>query len=1772
MACLLAGASFSASALPSGGNVTAGNATITQNTPTSVEIQQGSNRAVIDWQHFDIGAAELATFLQPGADSVTLNRITNGLPTEILGQLKANGQIFIINNNGVIFGNNAQVDVGGLLATTSNLNNADFMNNASPFSFTAGNNPSAAHIVNNGNITVADGGLIALVAPSVTNNGVLTAHLGKVSLAAGETFTLDLYGDQLVKLAVNGNLAESKVTQNGTINATAGVVALTASQAADALNNIINMEGHIHANSLNTQNGRIILGTTEGYTRVNGTLSAQGIEENTTGGAIEITGKQVLLSNNANLSTSGHSGGGTINVGGNYQGKGPLPNAQQTAVLPNVKLESNATHAGNGGRIIVWADQATQFYGVANAEGGNQHGNGGFIEVSGKEGLVFQGDASTRAPNGDMGTLLLDPRDIFIVNGAGPRPDDPEVADGAIFNGDGGALTDFTLSEQALEALTAGSNIALYANNDIIMSNLGDDELNLKSIGDVRFIADADLDGSGVFDMAFDDFITTGGAPLTINGQTVSVGGVDTTSAVNGNVTLSAAGGTGIINLGNEIITSQGAITINGSAIFLQDHTRLDTGAAPNGNNIIVTGAISGDYSLDVDSANVGTITLNGFNVDTFTASGGGNLILGGGSYITDTNLDFGAVTTIDILGDSIFTANNGGSPQTITFNTASQLDGAFNVQINADTANLGNIGQTTPLASLDVNANTTNILSPITTTGGQDYFLDVNASANLVTTNATIGIGDSLLVNNNTTINTGSGAGDINIGNTVNGANDLTLIAGTGDINVGGQMGGVTPLQSLTVTANDLTFTNGVITSGAQTYNGPIDIGGTFTTLNSTVNFNNPVTLIGNTTIDTSGGTGDVVFNNTLDGTFDLTMLTGSGNVTFGGVVGGLLPINSILGNGNAVALNTINTVGSQSYSGALSLDGDLNTTSGPLTLTGNVNLLGDTVLTSGGTALDDITITGAMVGDYQLALVAGLGDIVLNGLNIDEIVFTSGDEAHLSGTVDTDKALNFSPLNGITLTGDTILTADDGGTLADVITDAGNVITGGGNNLTISGDTVTLYDISGINTLDITANSALVANSPIITTGNQDYTGPTSLGGSLTSSGGNIQFANTLNLLNNLNINTSGGDLTFQNTVNGGYDMVINLGAGDFAALADIGSITPLSSLDITANSILLQAVTTVNAQSYVGITDVNGLLTAGTAINTSGDLTLEGGLSTSTGSIAVGGNLILTNNAILQTGGLVGDDLNVAGNILGDYALSINTGAADINLSGDADIDQWTFVAGQNLRLGGSTYEADNDINFGAVQNIILTNDTQIRAIDGATRADIITNGPNNTITGPYNLTLVGDNVTLQQVGELGPNRLLSLNVDANNITLEGPIYTVGGQNYTSVDSVANDLATEGADINFLSNLNMTGDALISTGAGGGNIYFGGSLNGQYNLDLQAGTGNITLDSPFGSVTPLNTVNMAGTNITLNDISSIGSQTYTGATTLNGVLTTTNANLLLDGTVALQNNIHLNTGSLGGDITITDALTGPYDINLTAGTGAITLQDVGTATARLGNIVVASANGLTFNQGAYVESFSQLSGTGSTLFGSNPGLNTLGDVVITGSDYINGTITAASAILTPNEYMDIILDVESLQIGGGGGSVEGRVAGEAGRNAARKINFTVAQGGPYYFNGFSLPLLGDVTAPQTLPNTRIADNYAVPATLNYTGTTMAGLNPFSPAYQLLTASGNGAWHTTPYFSQDLYNYTDTSSAWDSPLLTRRSAYDNVTLPTEFADELDL
>ena len=184
---------------PDGGSVAAGQATI-QVAPSSVTVDQQSDRAVINWQGFSIGESESVQFNQPSHSSITLNRVTGSQRSDIFGNLRANGQVWLINPNGIIFGRNARVDVGGLLATTHDIKDADFMGGKFDF---RGNPASTAVIQNYGNISVRDAGLAAFVAPGVANHGVISARLGNVTLASGNRFTVDFYGDQRINLALD---------------------------------------------------------------------------------------------------------------------------------------------------------------------------------------------------------------------------------------------------------------------------------------------------------------------------------------------------------------------------------------------------------------------------------------------------------------------------------------------------------------------------------------------------------------------------------------------------------------------------------------------------------------------------------------------------------------------------------------------------------------------------------------------------------------------------------------------------------------------------------------------------------------------------------------------------------------------------------------------------------------------------------------------------------------------------------------------------------------------------------------------------------------------------------------------------------------------------------------------------------------------------------------------------------------------------------------------------------------------------------------------------------------------------------------------------------------------------------------------------------------------------------------------------------------------------------------------------------------------------------
>ncbi|MFI4956716.1 MAG: filamentous hemagglutinin N-terminal domain-containing protein [Gammaproteobacteria bacterium] len=249
---------------PMGGQVVGGNASIRYGSNTV--ITQRSNSAIVNWSSFSIAPSESTRFNQPSSNSVILNRVTGNNMSEIMGSLSSNGQVFLVNPSGIVFGKTAQVDVAGLVVSTASISNSDFMKGNYHFT----NAPISSQIINQGTITIRNAGLAALVAPNVQNRGVIQARLGRVALAAGTAFTIDLYGDNLISFDASSMASKNEVDNLGRIEAAGGSVTLTAAAADALVENVVNMSGYISATSVGKQAGKIIL---QGYGNTNVNVS-----------------------------------------------------------------------------------------------------------------------------------------------------------------------------------------------------------------------------------------------------------------------------------------------------------------------------------------------------------------------------------------------------------------------------------------------------------------------------------------------------------------------------------------------------------------------------------------------------------------------------------------------------------------------------------------------------------------------------------------------------------------------------------------------------------------------------------------------------------------------------------------------------------------------------------------------------------------------------------------------------------------------------------------------------------------------------------------------------------------------------------------------------------------------------------------------------------------------------------------------------------------------------------------------------------------------------------------------------------------------------------------------------------------------------------------------------------------------------------------------------------------------------------------------------------
>jgi filamentous hemagglutinin family protein len=632
-------------ALPTGGHISAGSGSISHST-NQLTIQQDTARLAANWQSFDIGQHARVQFNQPSASSVALNRVTGQNASDIQGRLDANGQVYLLNSNGIVFGKTAQVNVGALVATTHQLSDADFMARKAQFT----NNASTAHIVNQGQINAKDG-IVALIANTVDNQGSITAPKGDVVLAAGKKVSLDFDGDGLIKLEVDGSAVKTQIHNKGLIQAD-GAVIMTA-KAANALvssSSVVNNEGIVEAMGLAHQQGRIVL---EGnHVNQPGTLDASGgsIDYNATdaivqtsaaslqangsatGGKIHLQGNNSLFSSAKATATGAH--GGSIRVGGDFHGTNPnILNAKTTTLNGAAHLKAD----GGNGTAVVWSDQQTDYYGNISAN------KAGSIEVSSKGTLHYAGTADA----GVGGSLLLDPTNIVILAAGSPAAFellDPHPAVGNLF---GQFVTRlgtttagvFTASGKAvvavptdgLAATNAGAAYLFDTNTGALVSSLVGSTLNdVVGSGGITALSNGNF---VVRSTNWDNATVANAGAVTWGSGTAGVeGAVSATNSLVGSASGDQVGGFGITALTNGNYVVGSASWDNGAVV--------DAGAATWGSGTAgVVGAVSVANSLVGSHAN-DLVGSNGI-----TALSNGNYVVARNLWDNCAVVDAGAAT-----------------------------------------------------------------------------------------------------------------------------------------------------------------------------------------------------------------------------------------------------------------------------------------------------------------------------------------------------------------------------------------------------------------------------------------------------------------------------------------------------------------------------------------------------------------------------------------------------------------------------------------------------------------------------------------------------------------------------------------------------------------------------------------------------------------------------------------------------------------------------------------------------------------------------------------------------------------------------------------------------------------------------------------------------------------------------------------------------------------------------------------------------------------------
>ncbi|GAB4300657.1 MAG: hypothetical protein Fur0025_40430 [Oscillatoriaceae cyanobacterium] len=994
------------------------------------------------FQQFGLNQTETANFISNPDIRNILGRVVGGDPSIINGLIQitgGNSNLFLINPAGILLGPNASLNIpADFTATTAtgvgfgnnnwfhvfaNNDYANLTGTPSAFIFPS---TQLGTIINEGNLTLLPGSSLNLFANTVINTGTITVPGGNINITA-------IPGGNILRLSQPGHILSLEIE-----NRFVGVI-----RESPLLPQLLTGGDPIHHATTvqKLPDGTIRLSGSQtsipigaGVAVVSGVLetgdrnrvSQQNLDINPINlgqkpGFLNILGDKIALIA-ANIDASGTNGGGNIHIGGNYQGNGSLPNATHTYIDPNTTITANAINSGNGGQIIIWSDNTTQFHGHISATGTE---NGGFVEVSGKQNLTFSGNVDLSSANGQTGTLLLDPENIIIVSGSGAA-DDSQLSDNQILFGDDPGAT-YTISERALENLSGDANVILEATNNITIEDLSDNELIFKSgSGTIEFNADADGQNGGTFSMNTGDIIRTRGRDITISAASVTTGNLTTRNSTSGgdagNITITTSGGnisTGPLNSFAQGSGVAGNVTLSVTG----GNGSIDTASgAINAGSANGTG---GNITLSTAGGNITTANL------TSRASGSGT----GGNITLNVNGGTGAINTTAGLLNALSQRGQGGN---ITLSTAGgdittgevtagdiQAGTSGNITINVQ-GTTGNINTTAqPLRASSGVGDAGNV--SLTTGGGNittqtinarpssrdnsgEIKLEVLAGSGLIDTTAgTVNVsaigggnaGNIVLRTATGDITTGSLSASANGGGTA-GSVTLQVQGGTGSIDTSGinsnvaidsnaNGGGDGGNISLSVVGGNITAGKLNSVANGQGTSGDIEIIAPAGTVDFTNRVDSGNLNITGTEIDFTGG------NSSVNGTGELLLQPGnaSQNINLGATEGTAgLDISATdlaaLQNG-FTAIN----IGLADGTGNITLGNDASFKS-PVAITGGSTLTGPNRNTTW-------TLTGANTGrlsGYTNGLTFTNIENLTGGTASDKFVFNAG--ASLSGIID--------------------------------------------------------------------------------------------------------------------------------------------------------------------------------------------------------------------------------------------------------------------------------------------------------------------------------------------------------------------------------------------------------------------------------------------------------------------------------------------------------------------------------------------------------------------------------------------------------------------------------------------------------------------------------------------------------------------------------------------------------------------------------------------------